>query len=118
LVTFFAPAKKVTRSPQASENSVAATRTNESHWIPAFAGMTSEKSATNTMRLDDPRKNPRNDQQYQKHRQPDPPRQRLHRAIRRAFIAHHVKQTRTEVVNDHDEKSDDDNRGSHEQKPW
>ena len=40
LATFFAQAKKVARSPQASGNS--AKRERRSRWIPAFAGMTSK----------------------------------------------------------------------------
>jgi hypothetical protein len=41
LVTFFARAKKVTRSPQASESfGFVVEREKQSHWIPAFAGMT------------------------------------------------------------------------------
>src|ERR1700683_3361032 len=46
LVTFFARAKKVTRSPQASESfGLLRTRRSKARsWIPAFAGMTSVQS--------------------------------------------------------------------------
>ena len=44
LVTFFAQAKKVTRSPQASgSRALAETNQRARNWIPAFAELTSEK---------------------------------------------------------------------------
>src|SRR6185369_1042224 len=53
------------------------------------------------------------DQQDQEHRQADAPGERLDRTVGLALVGHHVIQTGTQVVHDHDQKQDDDELGRH-----
>src|SRR5687767_7711310 len=59
------------------------------------------------MWLDEPRRDPDDHEQDQPHRQPDPPRQRLHRAVGLALVRHHVVQRGAEVPQHGDEDRDD-----------